>query len=132
MPANPLDKLLKPRFPSFAVGLDSECASVVQLDRMRGGFAVKRAASINLAPGLVRASFDESNIEDPAELTRALSDLLAAAGLLRQRKWSVTLPETSTRAAVVALESAPGSRRELEEVLDWKIERSFGAPSSEL
>jgi hypothetical protein len=132
MPANPLDKLLKPRFPSSAVGIDSDCASVVQLDRMRGGFAVKRAASINLAPGLVRASFDESNIEDPADLTRVLSDLLAAAGLLRQRKWSVTLPETSTRAAVVALESVPASRRELEEVLEWKIERSFGAPSSEL
>lgn len=128
----PLDKLLKPRFPSAAVGIDSDCASAVQLDRMRGGFAVKRAASINLPPGLVRASFDENNIEDPADLTRVLSDLLAASGLLRQRKWSVTLPETSTRAAVLALESAPGSRRELEEVIEWKIERSFGAPSAEL
>ena len=132
MPANPLNKLLKPGFPSAAVGIDSGCAAVVQLDRTRGGFAVKRAASINLPEGLVRASFDESNIDDPAELARALSDLLAGAGLLRQRKWSVTLPETSARAAVLALESAPGSRRELEEVLEWKIERSFGAPSSEL
>jgi Tfp pilus assembly PilM family ATPase len=132
MPANPLDRLLKPRFPSSAVGIDSGCASVVQLDRVRGAFTVKRAASINLPQGLVRASFDESNIEDPAELSRALSDLLAGAGLLRQRKWSVTLPETSTRAAVIALESAPGSRRELEEVLEWKTERSFGLPVSEL
>jgi hypothetical protein len=132
MPANPLDKLLKPRFPSSAVGIDSNCASVVQLDRTRGGFAVKRAASINLPPGLVHAGFDENNIEDPSDLARVLSDLLAGAGLLRQRKWSVALPETSTRAAVVALETAPGSRRELEEVLEWKIERSFGAPSAEL
>jgi hypothetical protein len=105
---------------------------MVQLDRSRGGFQIKRAAEISLPPGLVRASFDESNIEDPAELTRALSDLLAGAGLMRQRKWSVTLPETSIRAAVIALEGAPPSRRELDEVLEWKIERSFGAPSSEL
>ena len=132
MPANPLDKLLKPRFPSCAVGIDSGAAVVVQLDRARGGFTVKRAASINLPADLVRASFDESNIDDPAELSRALSDLLAGAGLLRQRKWSVTLPEISTRAAVLALETAPGSRRELEEVLEWKIERGFGAPLSEL
>jgi hypothetical protein len=132
MPANPLGKLLKPRFPPYAVGIDSGGAAVVQLDRARGGFTVKRAASINLPAGLVRASFDESNIDDPAELTGSLSDLLAAAGLLNQRKWSVTLPETSTRAAVLALEGAPGSRRELEEVLEWKIERSFGAPLSEL
>src|SRR5258707_11323162 len=57
---------------------------------------------------------------------------MAAAGLLHQRIWSVTLPETSTRAAVLALEGAPTSRRELEELLEWKIERSFGAPLSEL
>ncbi len=132
MPANPLDRLLKPRFPASAVGIDSSHASVVQLDRSRAGFQIKRAAEINLPPGLVTSSFDESNIEDPAELTRALSDLLAGAGLLRQRKWSVTLPETSIRAAVLALEGPPASRRELEEVLEWKIERSFGAPLSEL
>lgn len=132
MPANPLDKLLKPRFPACGVGIDSGHASMVQLDRSRGGFQIKRAAEISLPPGLVRAGFDESNIEDPAELTRALSDLLAGAGLMRQRKWSVTLPETSIRAAVIALEGAPASRRELDEVLEWKIERSFGAPSSEL
>jgi len=132
MPANPLDKLLKPRFPPTAVGIDSGAASVVQLDRGRGGFIVKRAASINLPPELVRAGFDESNIEDPEELTVALAELLTSAGLLRQRKWSVTLPEASTRAAVMTLEGAAGSRRELEEVLEWKIERSFGAPLSEL
>ena len=29
-------------------------------------------------------------------------------------------------------EGTPGSRRELEEVLEWKIERTFGAPLSEM
>src|ERR1700736_1644316 len=101
MPANPLGKLLKPRFPPCAVGIDTVGAAVVQLDRGRGGFTVKRAATINLPTGLVRASFDERNIDDPGELARYLSDLLAAAGLMHQRKWSVTLPETSTRAAVI-------------------------------
>ena len=48
MPANPLDKLLKPRFPPCAVGVDSGAAAAVQLERARGGFLVKRAASINL------------------------------------------------------------------------------------
>jgi hypothetical protein len=132
MAANPLNKLLKPRFPSSAVGIDSGAAAVVQLDRARGGFVVKRAASIHLPEGLVSASFDESNIDDPSELARVLSDLVAGAGLLRQRKWSVALPETSTRASVLALEGKPSSRRELEELLDWKIERSFGAPLAEL
>ncbi|PYS83323.1 MAG: hypothetical protein DMF70_06870 [Acidobacteria bacterium] len=33
---------------------------------------------------------------------------------------------------MLALEGTPGSRRELEEVLEWKIERTFGAPLSEM
>ena len=125
------DKLLKPRFPSCAVGIDSGAASVVQLDRARGGFVVKRAALIDVPPDLIRAGFDESNIDDPTELASALSDLVTSAGLLRQRKWSVSLPEATARAAIVTIEGTPGSRRELEEVLEWKIERSFGAPLSE-
>jgi len=127
-----LAKLLQPRFPSCAVGIETGIASVVQLERGRGGFVVKRAASVNLPTDLVCANFDENNIGDPAELTSALSELMTSAGLLRQRKWSVALPEASARAAILTIEGKPGSRRELEEVLEWKIERSFGAPLSEL
>jgi hypothetical protein len=58
--------------------------------------------------------------------------LVTNAGLLRQRKWSVTLPESSARTVILSLESAVGSRRELEEVLEWKVERGFGVPNNEL
>lgn len=104
---------------------------MVQLDRSRGGFVVRRAATLNLPPELIRASFDESNVE-PASLAEALSDLATSAGLLRQKKWGVSLPEATTRTAILTLESAGGSRREIEEVIEWKIERTFGAPASEL
>ena len=57
---------------------------------------------------------------------------MTSAGLLRQRKWSVTLPEATTRSTILTIDSAGGSRREIEEVIEWKIERSFGAPASEL
>jgi hypothetical protein len=127
-----LTKLLKPRLPSCAVGIERGVASVVQLERGRGGFVVRRAASVNLPADLVRPGFDESNIGDLAELSGALADLLTSAGLLRQRKWSAALPEASARSAILTIEGTPGSRRELEEVIDWKIERSFGAPLSEL
>jgi len=132
MAANPLDKLLKPRFPAVAVGIESDTASVVQLDRSRGAFVVKRAASVNLSPELIRPAFDSPNISDPAELGRALTALLNSAGLLRQRKWSTSLPEAATRSAVVTIEGATTSRRETEEVFEWKIERTFGAPTSQL
>ena len=80
---------------------------MVQLDRSRGAFVVKRAATLNLPPELIRANFDESNVE-PARLAEALSDLATSAGLLRQKKWSVALPEASTRSAILTVESAAG------------------------
>lgn len=127
-----LNKLLQPRLPPCAVGIESTAAAVVQLDRARGVFAIKRAATLDLPANLISANFDESNVAEPGALVEALSDLVTSAGLLRQRKWSVTLPEAATRSAIVTIDSAGGSRREVEEVLEWKIERAFGAPASEL
>ena len=127
-----ISKLLKPRFPACAVGIEKDSAAVVQLERGRGGFVVKRAAAIDLSPDSVRPGFDQSNLADPADLVGALTDLATSAGLLRQRKWSVALPESSARSAVITLEGTAGSRREVEEVLAWKIERAFGAELSEL
>src|SRR3954454_8450600 len=127
MAANPLDRLLKPRFPSAAVGIESDAASVVQLDRAKGAFVVKRAASVNLPADVIRPSFDSTNISQPAELATALADLTTSAGLLRQRKWSTSLPEASTRSAIITIEGTTSSRREIEEVFEWKIDRAFGA-----
>ena len=128
----PLHKLVKPRLPSAAIGIESNVASLVQLDRSRGGFVIRRAASVNLSPDLIKPSFDQPNISDPTVLAIALTDLSTSAGLLRQRKFSACLPEATTRSTVITLEGATGSRREAEEMYEWKIERSFGAPISEL
>lgn len=129
---NPFSKLVTPRFPAVALGLESDSAAVVQLERTRQGFALRRAATIALGPDLIIPSFDDQNLTDPAALAEAISDLVTNAGLLRQRKWSVALPESAARAVILNLESAVGSRRELDEVLEWKIERGFGVPASEL
>ena len=129
---NPLQKLIQPRFPTCAAGIETGEASVVQLDRSRGGFVVTRAASVALPPDVVQASFDEPNLKNPDGLRRALTDLITSAGMLRQRKWSVALPEAATRSAIITIEGASASRREIEEVFEWKIERTFGASSDEL
>ncbi len=126
------DKLLRPRFPACAVGIEHGAASVVQLDRNRGGYVIKRAATLGLPKGLINASFEQNNVTDPDQLVAALSDLMTSAGLLRQRKWSVTLPEATTRSAILTIEGTGSSRREIDEVIEWKIERNFGAPASQL
>src|SRR5215831_14693824 len=127
----PLHKLVKPRLPSVALGIEGSVVSVVQLDRARGGFVIRRAASLNLPPEIVTPNFAQTNIVDAVALATALNDLVTSAGLLRQRKFSASLPEATIRSAIITIEST-GSRRETEEMFEWKIERSFGAPISEL
>ncbi len=52
--------------------------------------------------------------------------------MIRQKRWSVTLPGATTRTLILTLETRPGSQRELEEVLAWKMDRGFGVPLDEL
>ena len=130
---NPLSKLVNPRYPATAVGFEKGSATMVQLERGRGGSSsLKRAATVALPESLIRPSFDEPNVSDPAELAAALRDLATSAGLLQQKRWSVALPDAASRTLILTLESTPSSRAELEEVLTWKMERGFGTPLEEL
>jgi Tfp pilus assembly PilM family ATPase len=128
----PFSKLVRPRFPTAALGLESGHATAVSLERQRNAFSIKRAATATLPEGLVHPSFEEPNITDANALVLLLSEVALSAGLGKQRKWSLSLPEAATRATILTLESAPASRAELEEVMRWKYERSFGAPPEEL
>ena len=106
---------------------------MVQLEKGRsGGSSLKRAGTLALPDSLINPSFQEPNISDAPELTRALTDLAASAGLLRQKRWSVALPEAASRSMILTLESRPSSNSELEEVLKWKMERGFGENLDEL
>ena len=128
-----LQKLIAPWYPANALGLERGIASMVQLEGgRRNRFGLRRAASISLPDQLITPGFDESNIANLSELAELLRELATSAGLLRQRKWSVALPEASTRTLIITLESQVGSKSELEEVLKWKLERGFGAPVEEL
>jgi len=130
---NVFSKLTKPWYPSTALGLEKGIASIVEVDRGRGkGYSLRRAATISLGELLIQPDFDRPNIPDRSELATAISELAASAGLVRQKKWSVTLPGASTRALILTLETRPGSQRELEEVLAWKMDRGFGVPLDDL
>ncbi len=131
--ANLLSRLIDPWYPATAIGLEKDVASVVQLERVRGSVCkLRRAATFNIAESLVRPSFDERNIDNPQQLATALNELATSAGLLRQKRWSLSLPEATARTLVLTLESEPQSGSELQDVLRWKIERGFSLPFEEL
>ena len=129
---NLLSRLIAPRLPPAAVGLSGEGAGVVQLERRRDAFAVRRAGYLPLREGLVRPGFDEPNLESPAELASALAELAESTGLGKRRRWSAALPEAATRTSILTMEGAAASRHEGEEMLRWKTERALGAALGEL
>ncbi|CAN5810846.1 hypothetical protein BH18ACI4_BH18ACI4_25390 [soil metagenome] len=130
---NVFSKLTRPWYPSTALGLEKGIASIVEVDRGRGkGYSLRRAATISLGDSLIQPGFDQPNVPDRSELAGALSELATSAGLIRQKRWSVTLPGATTRSLILTLETRPGSQRELEEVLTWKMDRGFGVPLDEL
>jgi hypothetical protein len=130
---NPLSQLIAPRLPASALGIESGRAAVVQLERGRqDSFALRRAATITLPEELVRPDFEGQNVSDPNELADALAELVQSAGMMKQRRWSIALPEASARTIIMTIESAGGTRKEQEEVLRWKTERGFGVPLDEL
>ncbi|HKG45881.1 MAG TPA: hypothetical protein VKB02_04085 [Pyrinomonadaceae bacterium] len=129
---NLLSRLIDPWYPATAIGLEKGVASVVQLERVKGSVCkLRRAATFNIAESLVRPGFEETNIENTAQLAAVLKELATSAGLLRQKRWSLSLPEATTRTLVLTLESQ-SSGAELQDVLRWKIERGFGLPLEEL
>jgi hypothetical protein len=130
---NLLSRLVDPRYPATAIGLEKGVASVVHLERVKGAVCkLRRAATFNISESLIRPGFDEPNIENAGQLASVLSELAASAGLLRQKRWSLSLPEATTRTLVLTLESQTQSAGELQDVLKWKIERGFGFDLEEL
>ncbi|MDQ2974007.1 MAG: hypothetical protein M3R69_01195, partial [Acidobacteriota bacterium] len=91
--SNVFSKLINPWYPSTALGFEKGLATMVQLERgRRGASSLRRAATVALPESLIRPSFDEANISDPAEMKAALTELARSAGLLQQKRWSVALP----------------------------------------
>lgn len=130
--SNLFSRIVDPWYPPAAIGLERGLASVVQLERVKGsGCRLKRAATANIDESLITPSFDQPNISDPGQLAAILNDLAASAGLLRQKRWSLSLPEATARTIVFTMETH-SSGSELQDVLRWKIERGFGASLEEL
>lgn len=125
--------LTQPNYPRAAIGFERDSITALALQKEgRGQYGVKQAATVDLPAHLLTPNFLETNISNPRELGVLIEEALEGSGLLGQKKWSVSLPSNTARTAIFTLENEPGSRNEVEEVLDWKAEQIFGAPAGEL
>jgi len=130
---NLISRIIEPWYPATAIGLEKGVASVIHLEKDRGNtFTVRRAATINIDDSIISPDFENPNIANPAQLAGVLSELASSAGLVRQKRWSLSLPEATARTLVLTMESPAQTASELQDVLRWKMERGFGASLEDL
>ena len=123
---------LAPATPNVAAGFVDDNFAVVDLRRGRRGFSLASSAVTQLPTGLLTPSFESLNIQDAPELASIIAQTAQAAGLSNKKRWSVALPDVAARTLVVALETKPANARELNEVIEWKLERLVSVPPREL
>ncbi|KXK04812.1 MAG: hypothetical protein UZ17_ACD001000815 [Acidobacteria bacterium OLB17] len=124
--------LTSPSYPNAGLGIEERSITAATLEGNRSSLRVRQCSTNGLAPGIVAGDFFGRNILDESAFVRCLEDTLAAAGLLNQKRWSVSLPGSSARTAIVTLEAEPSAKGEWQEIFDWKAEQAFGLAASEL
>ena len=128
-----LESLTQPNYPKAALGLEQRSVTALALQKEgRGRFGIRQAATIDLPAHLLTPSFTERNISSQNEMLVLLEEAATNAGLRKQKRWSVSLPSSTARTAILTLDNKPNSKDELTEILDWKSEQTFGAPSGDL
>lgn len=124
--------LTQPNFPKTAIGIEQNAISALELRREgRGRFGIERAATVALPNNLLTPSFTDRNISAVQEFRVLLEEAVLSAGLLNQKNWSIALPSTTARSTILTLDGG-SNKDQSSEILDWKAEQSFGAPSGEL
>ena len=125
--------LTQPNYPKAALGLEADSVTALALQKEgRGAFGIRQAATAELPNHLLVPNFIEQNIHGANEMIAMIEEAVIKAGLQKQKRWSVSLPGNAARTAILTLEAEPASSKELTEILDWKSENSFGAPSGEM
>ena len=128
-----LSSLTQPRYPKAAIGIEQNYVTALELAReSRGQYSLRQAATIEVPINLITPGFLEKNIASADEFRVILEEAVTSAGLLDQKRWSISLPSASARSAIITLESEPASKQEAEEILEWKSEQVFGAPAGDL
>src|SRR5262249_12877909 len=122
----------EPRIPHIGAGFVDDRFVVVDMQKKRGVLNIAANAYTVLPPDLLRPGFDSPNITNPIELAEIILQTAEGAGLANRKKWSVTLPEAVARTVVVTVEGNPTSRKEIDEIVSWKVERALGVGTTGL
>lgn len=114
---------LRPAWPPVALELDRGELACVRLRRKGGKAALESHAVRTLRSHAVGSSIFRPNMGDPEELAAKIRELLEATGT-KPGRVSLVLPDNLAKVSMVTLPERPASRKQLDEVLRFKLRRS--------
>jgi len=127
-----LNFLTAPDLPKTSLAISETHLALLTLRYSKREFEPRNLGVLRLPPGLVNASFTELNIVDEPSMIDHLKKTAVQSGMKQVKRMSACLPAGSAYSLVISLESVPGARTELAQVIEWKVERSLGHKFSDL
>ncbi len=124
--------LIVPAMPPSSLAISETHLAMISLRRRGGDFEPRNLGVVRLPDGLVRDSFDELNITDESAMLEHLEKTASQAGMGKIKALSASLPASTGRSLVVALDSQPATSVELAQMIEWKIERTIGRKIADL
>lgn len=120
-----LERLLewRPNYPPLAVEIDRGEAVLVRMRRRRGGGSLEAHGFREIPDDVVGASIFRPNLAAPDETAARLKDLFEKTGT-KPGRVSLVLPDNLAKISIVTLPEKPPGRKQLEEVLRFKLRRS--------
>jgi|GEM_PF-7027976 len=115
--------VFRPVFPRSAVSISADYVASIRVST-RPPHPVENCAYTPLPAGVVVPSHAKPNISDPEGLHRALKQAIQHTGLFH-KEVNLLIPDVSARVFLVSLESLPGKRNELVELLRFKVKKSL-------
>ena len=115
---------LRPVFPPVAVEIDRGQMTLVRLTRKRKALPVLESFRIQAAPEhAVGATIFRPNLGSLEELTGQARALFETSGT-KPGKVSLILPDNLAKVSIVTLPERPATRKQLREMLRFKLRRS--------
>jgi hypothetical protein len=122
----------EPPLPPRAISIGAQYVAVAAAGRKGGRLTIRQAALEPVPPGLIEPRFAELNIKDKDRVTHLVAQALEKAGLRPAARFSLAIPRQATRTFIIGLDEVPKSKKELTEVLQWKVERLLEVTMSDL
>jgi hypothetical protein len=118
-----LKSLIQPHYPNTAVEISRDRITGVVIEPQKSSCVLKRYFIEPLPAGVLDPSMMRPNIVDFSKMQEILKNGLERLGGNSDRI-TVLLSDRLAKVSIIALDKVSGSRRELEDLLRWKLKKS--------